>query len=266
MFSTCTAELVAISSVVAVDLVEGRTKRPMTPRGRLRVARTAVAGAAALCALLLVGFEGTARLGPAGRQYLGATVGLIRAAAINSAIVPLSLSIYWRRSNVLGALGGMLAGTVAGTVVGLLSRPANLQPGAFLTAPETLLLVSATAVVSSGVIAVFGGVLFGHTPPSLVVSLPRYDRSSAHAWRLRAWPTFVVLGLVLLSGLLAVDRLPRPLFGAWIMGGLILLFLTTAYICLMPIKESFGTTPPPEPSAAFHPYCSLPRSREADEP
>jgi Na+/proline symporter len=259
MFATGTAELFALASVLTVDVIGVDPAAEDRSRREQRLARGSVALCAVAAAGLLISAEGLRHMREPHWALATGMFSLLRTAVINSAIVPLALAIVWRRSNVFGALGGILVGSVTGVAVALIAGPeadvaVALRPAASL--------VPGVSILSSGLVCVFGGVVFSQAPSATSVALTVREPAEmpgARAWWARA---LVGLGGLALAGLIVWGRLPASLFGLWITAGLILLFLATAYICMMPIKEYFEVAPD-SGGPAIYPQCALPeRTRE----
>lgn len=264
MLGTCIAELVAISSLVTVDILELQAGLRLTPHRQVRTGRLVMVAAALVCGLVLFA---CCRAGVGGRwrAEFDTVFGLVRLAAINAAIVPLALGILWRRTSVLGSLGGLLVGTVAGVTLGLATPQASFGPSFHLVEPGPGIAVAAAAIFSSGAVALFGGLVFGHDEPPRVVSLPVHDRTDGTPHHVAAWLIVFVLISAGIAAAMMAGRLDQAMFGIWVTGGLVLLFLTTAYICLMPVREYFEAPVHKTGGTAHYPQCPLPQVRRAEK-
>lgn len=258
MFSTGTAELMAIASLFAVDLVELERKSKTDGRGQMRLMRASMVVVAVVCSGLLFTYPRLSYDGPwVGAQGEG-ILSLLRIAVINAAVIPFTLAILWRRSSLAGTLWGFVAGAITSATVGVVLGTQRLTPtGLFIADAELALIVSGVSFLSSGIVCLVGGMVFGRMQRRVAVPIVLHDRSSIYTQRLSFWVVFVMVILVMLVSFLSQTDFSVRVLAVWIIGGLIVLFLSTAYVTLMPIKEYFESPEVEDEPGGQGPSCHL---------
>jgi SSS family transporter len=107
------AQLIAVSSLVTYDIYRTYIRPSSTGRQLMRVSRKAIVGfgigMGILASILL-------QVG-ASLQYVYLTMGIW----IGSAVIPILLSVIWKKTNKVGAIAGCLVGLVSGISVWIMS-------------------------------------------------------------------------------------------------------------------------------------------------
>jgi Na+/proline symporter len=117
--SACSAELIAVSSVLTYDVYKTYVNPKATEEQILRVGHWAVLFYALVCALAgLIFFYINVSMG-----WLYTFMGVI----LGSAVCPIALAITWKKANKWGCIGGSIAGFIAGVVAWLVTT-AQLNP------------------------------------------------------------------------------------------------------------------------------------------
>ncbi|HEY9386130.1 MAG TPA: sodium/solute symporter [Nitrososphaeraceae archaeon] len=107
------AQLIAVSSLVTYDIYRAYVRPPSTGRQLMRVSRKAIVGfglGMGILASILM------QIG-ASLQYVYLAMGIL----IGSAVIPISLSLMWKKTNKIGAISGCIAGLACGVSVWLIS-------------------------------------------------------------------------------------------------------------------------------------------------
>ncbi|RXW17021.1 hypothetical protein EST38_g8834 [Candolleomyces aberdarensis] len=107
--SACSAELIAVSSILTFDVYKEYINPRATEEQILRVGHAGVALYAVIC-----GVAGTIF------YYIGISMGWLytfMGVLLGSAVVPIALAITWRKANKWGCIGGAIAGGIIATVV-----------------------------------------------------------------------------------------------------------------------------------------------------
>ena len=138
--SACSAELIAVSSLVTFDIYKTYVNPAATEKQILNVGHLAVAmyaivcGLAGLiffyigvsmgwlyvCILFFIGVEGKLILVALSKTFMGVILG--------SAVCPIALAVTWSKANKWGCVGGSIAGFVAGIIAWLVTT-ATLNDG-----------------------------------------------------------------------------------------------------------------------------------------
>ena len=107
------AQLIAVSSLVTYDIYRTYIRPSSTGRQLMRVSRKAIVGfgigMGILASILL-------QVG-ASLQYVYLTMGIW----IGSAVIPILLSVIWKKTNKVGAIAGCMVGLVSGISVWIMS-------------------------------------------------------------------------------------------------------------------------------------------------
>ncbi|PPQ88172.1 hypothetical protein CVT25_005137 [Psilocybe cyanescens] len=111
--SACSAELIAVSSILTYDVYKTYINPKATEEQILRVGHGAVAFYALVCGLCGVIFF-----------YIGVSMGWLytfMGVILGSGVAPIALCITWSKANKWGCIGGSVAGFVAGIVAWLVT-------------------------------------------------------------------------------------------------------------------------------------------------
>ncbi|TEB29666.1 urea transporter [Coprinellus micaceus] len=111
--SACSAELIAVSSILTYDVYKAYINPRATEEQILRVGHAGVAFYAIVC-----GVAGTIF------YYIGISMGWLytfMGVLLGSAVVPIALAITWRKANKWGCIGGAIAGLLLGIVAWLVT-------------------------------------------------------------------------------------------------------------------------------------------------
>jgi cation/acetate symporter len=137
------------------------------PEGRrIVVARLLIAGVAALAAFLTVRWDA-----PVSALFAWAL-----ALAAAGGFVPLTLGVWWRRCNEIGALGGMVAGFGFAALIFLMSQ--RIVPTTMLAADWTAVGAPAAAVAGALISLIVAVGLSLVTPPSEAEARMRAARAA----------------------------------------------------------------------------------------
>ncbi|KAJ2935430.1 hypothetical protein H1R20_g1666, partial [Candolleomyces eurysporus] len=115
--SACSAELIAVSSILTFDVYKEYINPRATEEQILRVGHAGVALYAVVC-----GVAGTIF------YYIGISMGWLytfMGVLLGSAVVPIALAITWRKANKWGCIGGAIAGLCLGIVAWLVTAAAR---------------------------------------------------------------------------------------------------------------------------------------------
>lgn len=151
--SAGSAELVAVSSLVTYDIYRTYVKPAASGRELIRISRIAILGfglgMGALASILL-------QIG-ASLQYVYLAMGIL----IGSAVVPISLSVVWKRTNKTAAMSAAIGGLVCGVLAWLFSADILYgQVSLSSTGQNIPLLVGNIVSISTGAaITVFGSLV-----------------------------------------------------------------------------------------------------------
>jgi len=111
--SACSAELIAVSSILTYDIYKRYINPEATEAQILRVGHAMVMAYAVVCGLAGLIFF-----------YIGISMGWLytfMGVILGSAVVPIALCITWSKANKWGCIGGSLAGFVAGVLAWLVT-------------------------------------------------------------------------------------------------------------------------------------------------
>ncbi|KAF6752823.1 urea transporter [Ephemerocybe angulata] len=111
--SACSAELIAVSSILTYDVYKAYVNPNATEEQILRMGHAGVAIYAIVC-----GVAGTIFF------YIGISMGWLytfMGVLLGSAVVPIALAITWKKANKWGCVGGALAGLALGLVAWLVT-------------------------------------------------------------------------------------------------------------------------------------------------
>ncbi|KAF9479193.1 urea transporter [Pholiota conissans] len=118
--SACSAELIAVSSLLTYDIYKTYINPKATEEQILRMGHLGVAFYALVCGLAGLIFF-----------YIGVSMGWLytfMGVILGSGVVPIALCITWSKANKWGCIGGSIAGFVAGVVAWLVTT-ATLNDG-----------------------------------------------------------------------------------------------------------------------------------------
>ncbi|KAJ3510462.1 hypothetical protein NLJ89_g4658 [Agrocybe chaxingu] len=111
--SACSAELIAVSSILTYDVYKAYVNPKATEEQILRVGHAGVAFYALVCGLAGVIFF-----------YIGVSMGWLytfMGVILGSGVAPIALCITWSKANKWGCIGGSVAGFVAGVIAWLVT-------------------------------------------------------------------------------------------------------------------------------------------------
>ncbi|TFK24002.1 urea transporter [Coprinopsis marcescibilis] len=147
--SACSAELIAVSTIITYDVYKTYFNPNATEEQILRVGHIGVVAYAVVCGVAATIFF-----------YIGISLGWLytfMGVALGSAVVPIALSITWSKANKWGCLGGSIFGLIAGMIAWLVTT-AKLHDG-LLTVETTggdypMLAGNVASIISGGIISV----------------------------------------------------------------------------------------------------------------
>ncbi|KAG2004698.1 urea transporter, variant 2 [Coprinopsis cinerea AmutBmut pab1-1] len=153
--SACSAELIAVSSLLTYDVYKAYINPNASEEQILRVGHAGVALYAIVC-----GIAGTIF------YYIGVSMGWLytfMGVLLGSAVVPIALAITWHKANKWGCIGGAVLGFIGGMVAWLVTT-AKLNHGVITVVTSggdyEMLAGNVTSIGFGGIIAVVSSLIW----------------------------------------------------------------------------------------------------------